>query len=96
MKDEAGYPEYFARFYDLIYAKIRQGVDDQNYMRKILAAGGPALEIGVGTGRLFIEALKRGVDIYGLDNSASMLSILKSKIAAEDHRRQKIAPVRCF
>jgi len=87
MKDEMDYPEYYARFYDLIYAKVRKGVDDQYYLRQILAAGGPVLEIGAGTGRLFIEALKRGADIYGLDNSASMLGVLKPKLAAGDHRR---------
>jgi hypothetical protein len=84
---ETHYPECIARFYDVIYAKIRQGVDDEFYLKKILAAGGPVLEIGVGTGRLFAQALEKGADAYGLDNSSSMLGVLKSKIAPEHHRR---------
>jgi len=65
-RNEADYPEFLARFYDLIYAKVRNGVDNEFYLRKIAAAKGPALEVGVGTGRIFIEALKRGADIYGV------------------------------
>jgi hypothetical protein len=87
MEHVAEYPDFLARFYDVIYAQIRHGIDDEFYFREILSARGPVLEIGTGTGRFFVEALKKGVDIYGLDNSAHMLSVLKSKMPAEHHRR---------
>jgi hypothetical protein len=53
------YPEFVARFYDTVYTQVRDGVDNDFYLRAIAAARGPVLEIGVGTGRLFTEALRR-------------------------------------
>ncbi len=94
LRNETDYPEFLARFYDLIYAKVRDGVDNEFYLGKIAATKGPILEIGVGTGRIFIEALKRGADIYGLDNSRNMLDILKAKIPPEDHVRIFLQDVR--
>ena len=74
------YPEYFARFYDLIYHKVRDGVDNSFYLEKIKNSGGKILEVGTGTGRLLIEALEKGADIYGIDISPAMLEILKAKL----------------
>ena len=74
------YPEYFARFYDLIYHKVRDGVDNSFYLEKIKNTGGKILEVGTGTGRLMIEALENGADIYGIDISPAMLDILKAKL----------------
>lgn len=85
MEDE--YPEFFARFYDLVYHKVRSGTDHDFFMNKIMAADGKVLEIGAGTGRFFNEALKRGADIYGIDTSKAMLDILKSKLNQADHHR---------
>lgn len=84
------YPGFFARFYDLIYDRIRSEVDSQYYLGKILEAQGPALEIGVGTGRIFTEALNRGADIYGIDISPAMIDILKSRIDPCHHSRISI------
>ena len=53
------YPEYFARFYDLIYHQIRDGVDDSFYLGKIKNIKGKVLEVGTGTGRLLTEPLKQ-------------------------------------
>ncbi len=85
------YPDYVARFYDIIYKKIRSGVDTEYFVDESLSAKGRVLEIGVGTGRLFIEALDKGADIYGIDISRSMIEILTSRIDPEDHHRIKIA-----
>jgi len=57
------YPDVFARFYDVIYDQIRSETDHDYFLKKILAAKGPVLEVGVGTGRFFIEALSKGADI---------------------------------
>ena len=43
------------------------------------AGGGPVLELGVGTGRLAIPMVERGLDVTGLDNSVEMLKKLQSK-----------------
>lgn len=75
-----------ARFYDTIYDKVR-GADRGTISKKLFKLGGPVLEIGVGTGRIFCGALKKGVDIFGIDVSPAMLEKLKEKIPAEDHHR---------
>jgi SAM-dependent methyltransferase len=45
------------------------------------------LELGVGTGRFFIEALQHGADIYGVDVSGTMLDQLRAKLREEDQSR---------
>jgi SAM-dependent methyltransferase len=81
------YPENFARFYDTIYHNMRDAVDDEYFQNEIKSSGGKILEIGVGTGRLFTNALNKGADIYGLDISESMLEILYNKLQPEQHHR---------
>jgi SAM-dependent methyltransferase len=84
------YPEYFARFYDIIYDSIRSHVDTEFYLKRIQQAKGPVLEIGCGTGRFFCQAIKRGADIYGIDISKSMADFLLGKIEPEYHNRISI------
>jgi SAM-dependent methyltransferase len=81
------YPDFVARFYDVIYSKVRSGVDTGYFMNKILSAKGKVLEIGVGTGRFFIDALAKGADIYGIDISINMIDVLKKKLSPENHYR---------
>jgi SAM-dependent methyltransferase len=49
-----------------------------------LAGGGPALELGVGTGRVAIPLAQRGVDVVGIDSSPEMLDQLRAKPGAEN------------
>jgi SAM-dependent methyltransferase len=91
MDSFAPYPDFVARFYDVIYAEVRQGVDNEFYARKMLEAGGPALEIGVGTGRLFCDARQRGADVDGIDASPSMVGRLQAKLAPEERERVRVA-----
>lgn len=44
-----------------------------------LADGGPVLEFGIGTGRLALPLLERGVEVHGVDGSAEMASKLREK-----------------
>ncbi len=81
------YPDFVARFYDIVYKKVRSGVDTEYFMNKILDTRGKVLEIGVGTGRFFIDALAKGADIYGIDISKSMIDILKTRLSHENHYR---------
>lgn len=96
MNTENHYPEFVARFYDVIYVKIRTSVDHDYYLHKMLSAKGPVLEIGVGTGRLFADALKAGVDVYGFDVNETMLDQLKQRIPAAELHRIRQADVRDF
>ncbi len=80
------YPQYIARFYDVIYSQLRS-VDRDYFRNAILSTRGSVLEIGVGTGRLFIDALRNGADIYGVDLSESMLEQFRKKLGKEHHHR---------
>jgi SAM-dependent methyltransferase len=87
MNTKFEYPDFFARFYDIIYKKIR--TEDNDYFLKKITENnkGNTLEIGVGTGRFFTEALKAGANIYGIDISKSMTDILRKKLGTEHHHR---------
>jgi len=81
------YPDAFARFYDLIYDRLRNDVDKDFFLERIKQAEGKVLEIGVGTGRFFLDALNSGADIYGFDISPSMINILKEKLTKDQSDR---------
>lgn len=81
------YPATIARFYDLIYHKVRSSVDLDYYLEQIRKTRGAVLETGAGTGRLFSTALDSGADIYAVEPSLAMLEILHSKVAANHHSR---------
>lgn len=48
-----------------------------------LAAGGPVLELGIGTGRLAIPLVARGIEVHGVDSSPEMAAALHAKPGAE-------------
>jgi ubiquinone/menaquinone biosynthesis C-methylase UbiE len=52
-----------------------------------LAGGGPALELGIGTGRLALPLAARGVDVHGIDLSPAMVSQLRAKPVTGSWRR---------
>lgn len=83
------YPYFFARFYDLIYQGVRNQVDHQYFLEQIRKCHGKVLEVGVGTGRLFMDAWQEGNDVYGIDISESMLQVLGEKLPSSDHFRVK-------
>lgn len=49
-----------------------------------LADGGPALELGIGTGRVALPLRARGVEVHGIDLSSEMVARLRAKPGAED------------
>lgn len=81
------YPDFFARFYDLIYHQQRDGVDNDFFLNEIKRTDGRVLELGVGTGRLFTAALNHGTDISGIDISQPMLDVLASKLSEDQRHR---------
>jgi SAM-dependent methyltransferase len=85
------YPDVVARFYDAVYAHVRDGVDNTYYLERMAAAGGRVLEIGCGTGRLLREALARGTDAWGIDVSPSMVARCREQLPAEDQGRVSAA-----
>jgi len=85
------YPEFVARFYDVVYAQVRDGVDNEFYLSRMAAAGGPVLEIGSGTGRLLREALRRGVDAWGIDVNPSMVERCRTQLPPGTRERVSVA-----
>jgi SAM-dependent methyltransferase len=49
------------------------------YLDVIREYGEPVLDLGCGTGRLILDYLAEGIDVDGVDNSAEMLAICRSK-----------------
>jgi SAM-dependent methyltransferase len=45
------------------------------YVEEALAAGGPVVELGVGTGRIAIPTAMAGVHVIGIDSSPGMLEV---------------------
>jgi SAM-dependent methyltransferase len=85
------YPDFVARFYDPVYAQVRDGVDNEYYLSRMAAAAGPVLEIGSGTGRLLREALRRGIDAWGIDVSPTMVERCRAQLGAERRDRVSVA-----
>jgi len=81
------YPDFFARFYDVIYHQVRDSVDNSFYLDRIKECNGRILEVGSGTGRLFTQALDGGADIHGIDVRSSMIDVLKAKLQHEEQHR---------
>ena len=75
---------YGARWADN-YDEFHKGLmDDEGSVAALydLAAGGPVLELGVGTGRVAIPLAERGVEVVGVDISPEMLAKLRAKSSA--------------
>ncbi|WP_458207373.1 class I SAM-dependent methyltransferase [Haladaptatus sp. NG-SE-30] len=58
--------------------------DESFYLDAATDAGGPVLEGACGTGRLYLELLRRNVDADGFDVSPEMLDILREKATTEN------------
>ncbi len=79
--DMAGYSD-FSQYYDALMS----GVDYSRRAEYLLAIleylghrPGLALDLACGTGSLTLELYRRGVDVYGVDASAEMLSQAREK-----------------
>ena len=90
------YPDYFAKFYDVIYQRQRNGVDNEFFQKEIMKVKGKVLEIGVGTGRLFVDSLSLGADVYGIDISPSMIGILHKKLKPEQQEKVSLQDILDF
>ncbi len=71
-----------AAFYDL-YSTGLEG-DAAFYVEQAVAAQGPVLELGCGTGRITLPIAEAGVEIVGVDRSPEMLEIARNKLAKAD------------
>lgn len=91
--------EYFdvlAEFYDAVQRDRDLG-DVDFYVGLARESGGPVLEVGCGTGRVYLELLEAGVDAHGIDVSRGMLDVLERKAAERGLTpRVRVADMRDF
>jgi len=80
MDDTEALFDGWAEYYDHIYTDEEIG-DREFYLGLARNAGGPVLELGCGTGRLYLDMLDAGIDADGLDASRDMLDRLEAKAA---------------
>ena len=74
--DDTTYGDRIAKVYDELYSEF----DPESIeLLAELAGDGPALELGIGTGRIALPLLEKGIAVQGIDASEAMLSRLRSK-----------------
>jgi SAM-dependent methyltransferase len=53
------------------------------YVEEAVAAGGPVVELGVGTGRIAVPIAARGIEVIGVDSSVGMLDLCRAQAEAQ-------------
>jgi SAM-dependent methyltransferase len=66
-----------ARVYDPWSRSVIE--DISFYVEEAVAAGGPVVELGVGTGRIAIPTAAAGVQVIGVDSSPGMLAVCREQ-----------------
>jgi SAM-dependent methyltransferase len=66
-----------ASLYDPWSASVTEDVDF--YVAEAGKAGGPVVELGVGTGRIAVPTAAAGVSVIGVDSSAGMLEVCRRR-----------------
>lgn len=77
----------FARYYDSLTLNVNYPQRAEyicQLLKKLKHSAGLTLDLACGTGSLTIELAKRGIDVYGIDGSSSMLSVAQQKAAEHD------------
>jgi SAM-dependent methyltransferase len=84
--DDGYFDERIAAKYDESTASIsdQEALDPLVDFLAELAAGGRALELGIGTGRVALPLARRGVPVHGIDLSRSMVAKLREKPGGDD------------
>lgn len=79
----AGNPyDHFASVYDIWVEHYRDDLERMRdfYVRRLTGYPGPSVELGVGNGRILIKAAEAGQPMIGIDSSAPMLDLCRSKV----------------
>lgn len=75
--DASAYGRVIADVYDMTMADAPTESAVERLQE--LAAGGPVLEFGIGTGRLALPLAARGLTVAGVDGSPEMVEVLRAK-----------------
>ena len=76
--DPATYGDRMAEVYDEWFG-LPEDADDAASFLGELAGSGPALELGIGTGRVALSLAERGIEVHGIDASEAMVERLRAK-----------------
>jgi SAM-dependent methyltransferase len=74
--------DVISEFYDDDMGVTNPGADIAFYTGLAVAASGPVLELGCGTGRISLPLVRAGCRVTGLDVSQRMLEVLRRKAGA--------------
>jgi SAM-dependent methyltransferase len=78
--DASTYGDRFADVYDDWYGDLTDAEACADRIASLAAdAGGPVLELGIGSGRLALPIAARGCEVHGIDASAAMVERLRAK-----------------
>ncbi len=79
--DESRQLDHFAAIYDVWVASAAYATDPHPafYGGMYVETDGPVVELGVGNGRILIEAAKQGKHVIGVDCSPGMLALCRSR-----------------
>lgn len=80
-----GFDDWIAQRYERLWPELFDPavVDPAVDFLADLAAGGAALELGIGTGRIALPLSRRGVAVHGIDQSPAMIARLQAQPGAE-------------
>lgn len=74
------YGDRIAEIYDERYLEsFREDTEGAVAFLRELAGPGPALELGIGTGRVALPLMEAGVEVHGIDASEAMVTKLRAK-----------------
>ena len=74
-------PAHYGQTWAAVYDEVHGHLDPSAAVDRLheLAAGGTALELGIGTGRVALPLAARGVIVHGIDASEAMVRRLRDK-----------------
>src|SRR5918999_883822 len=81
--DASTYGSVMAEVFDTWYGVPPDAENAADFLSG-LARSGPALELGIGTGRVALPLAKRGVEVRGIDASPVMVERLRAKPGGDD------------
>lgn len=81
--DPTAYGKRIADEYDALYDRVPETEEAVATLAE-LSKGGPVLELGIGTGRLALPLVARGVPVHGVDSSPDMVARLQAKPGGGD------------
>ena len=79
----ATYGDKIAEVYDRMYPMRADVAPTVDALAKI-AGDGPALELGIGTGRVALPLAERGIEVHGIDASEAIVAQMRAKPGGND------------